>query len=306
MTSQQDKEKEKNMEATTVVVQGTDALAVVNDESTKTSTKRSSANASTQMQLLTLAKRFSLDGSLVSTDKQAPIEERARKRERISHLRQQHNLENIIQKAISYCSDDNVADKADQDWFSCFIEQAENISNATMQDLWARILAKEVSTPGAFSLKALKTFRTLSIHDAKLLAKVVSFTIRDSNRKNVRIISGSLQQPGLFNFFSKNRIVRVNLNNHGLTYTDLLNLADNHLLFIQEAESTILKRNETLTFNYNGQPFSLSTKKANCVLSFYKFTPVGTEIINLIGDKPDTDFFNAMKTALSPHFSFED
>ncbi|WP_440874995.1 TIGR03899 family protein [Thalassotalea sp. PLHSN55] len=291
-----------------IVVSNNEHTVVVESQAAEdktAATSKGSSNASSQMQLLGLAKQFSLDGQFLPPEKQIPIEDRARKRDRLNHLRHQQNLERIIQKAVGLSSDSQVPDRTDQDWFDRFLSLAESISNKTMQDLWARILAKEIASPGSFSLKALKTFRELSIQDAKLLAKVAKFTVRDKARKNLRILSGSYQTPNLFNFFSKSRQHKINLNQYGLSYSDLLNLDDNHLLFIQEAESSVLAKGEVLTFSYNGLALSLSAKKADSVLCFYKFTPVGVELMNLIGDKADEDFYQSLKRELSTHFNCE-
>ena len=265
-------------------------------------TKKSHFSASSQMQLLNLAKQFVLDGSLVSPEKQMPLEDRIRKRERVHRIRRQQNLEAIVQKTLAYCSENEISDRADQDWFSRFVALAEDISNRTMQDLWAKILAKEIMQPGSFSLKTLKTFRSMNINDAKLFAKACCLAMRDNQQKSFRIISGCYQQPGLFNFFDKNREVRVNNTNWGLSYADLLVLADNDLMFIQDTESTTLAKNENVQFNYNGQALTLSALKNNSVLSFYKFTPIGSELAALIGDKPDNDYLNGLKKQLSHHF----
>ena len=175
-----------------------------------------------------------------------------------------------------------------------------------MQDLWAKILAKEIMQPGSFSLKTLKTFRAMNINDAKLLAKACSLTVRDNQQKSFRIISGCYQKPGLLNFFDKDREKRINTASWGLSYADILVLADNDLMFIQETESTPFSKSENVQFNYNGQTLSLTTKKNNCVLSFYKFTPIGCELATLIGDKPDNEFANELKKQLSHHFSVTD
>ncbi len=298
MTSSSDKSSETQLQEST-----TEKQVLVSPSIEPNQAKANANNASSQMQLLVLAKKFSLDGQFVSDEKQIPIEDRARKRERLNNLRKQQNLEKIVQKAVGYSSDSEIPDRADQDWFNSYIELAEGISNKTMQELWAKILAKEIATPGSFSLKALKVFRSLSIQDAKLLAKVASFTVRDGGRKNLRILSASYQMPNLLNFFSKKRDHKINLNHYGLNYSDLLILADNHLLFIQEAETNALAKDETLAFNYNGLQLNLTAKKANSVLCFYKFTPVGAELMNLIGDKPDEDFYQSLKTELSSHFT---
>jgi DMSO/TMAO reductase YedYZ molybdopterin-dependent catalytic subunit len=115
-----------------------------------------SVNASSQKQLLVLAKKFSLSAAFLPETKQAPLEERANRRKKLDQLRKQQNMEAIIVRAVQYCSDETITDRADQDWFSSFLTLAESISNKSMQDLWAKILAGEVSQPGSFSLKTLQ------------------------------------------------------------------------------------------------------------------------------------------------------
>ena len=92
-------------------------------------------------------------------------------------------------------------------------------------------------------------------------------------------------------------------NLNGLNNSDLLDLAENHLVFIQESETNLLNKNEQLKFNYNGLSFSMSAKKANCILRFYKFTPIGVELAHLIGDKPDTTYHEYLSQQLSHHFT---
>jgi uncharacterized repeat protein (TIGR03899 family) len=291
------------------------SAVVVNDTTnnnevvnTDTSTPQNSGNtksagASSQMQLLGLAKSFVLDGGLVSSEKQMPLEDRTQKRARITALRKQQNLEAIIQKSLSYCSNTEITDKADPDWFSIFTQLAEDVSNKTMQNLWAKILAGEISQPGSFSTKTLKVFRTMSITDAKLLAKACSLSVSDKTKRSIRIISGAYQTPGLFNFFSKNREQNIQLSQFSLSYADLLILADNHLIFIQETESSPMNKQEAFHFNFNGSSITLAAKKNSCVLKFYKFTPIGSELAQLISDNGDKDYLLNLKNELSGNFS---
>ena len=263
----------------------------------------STANASSQKQILLLAKKFSLNAAFLPEIKQAPIEDRALKRKKIDELRKQQNMEAIVLRAIQYCSDENITDRADQDWFSSFITLAEGISNKSMQDLWAKILAGEVSKPGSFSLKTLQTFRTMSITEAKLLAKACSLAMSDTRKKNIRVISGAYQIPRLFNFFNKQRQQQVDLNQAGLSYADILTLADNHLMFEQETESHPLAKGEKIQFNFNGKPVSFVAKKTDCILTFYKFTPIGTELAHLINDNINETYLSDLKAGLSENFS---
>jgi len=272
-------------------------------ESDNNNQAKSSSQFSPNMQLLTLAKKFAIDGSLLPSDKQMPLEERFRKRARVDDLRKQQNLEAIIQRAMQYCASDEISDRADADWFANFLELAENVGNKTMQDLWAKILAGEVCAPASFSIKSLKAFRTMSIHEAKLFAKACSLAVKDSSRKNYRIISSASQTPGLFHLFSGKPFHPLNLASFGLSYAELMTLADNHLIFLQETETTPYKRGEELKFDYNGQPLTLIAQKNNCLISFYKFTPVGVELARLIADKPDDKFAKYMTKEFSGLFT---
>lgn len=267
------------------------------------SNKNSKPNASSQAQLLSIAKNFGLTGALKPIEKQAPIEERMIKRSRLEHLRKQTNLESIIEKSLKFCSDGAATHKADVDWFSKFVELAENVSNPTMQDLWGKILAGEISSPGSFSTKALQTFKNLTIHDAKLLAKACSVAVKDRSKKHIRLLSGAYQKPGLFNLLDKQRQIDVNLSHFGIGFGEILALADNNLIYAQETELPPMKKNEDIAFKFSGLPLLLTANKNDVVLQFYKFTAVGAELAQLIADKPDNETLNDIKSALSYHFS---
>lgn len=266
----------------------------------------SSSITSPKKQLQGLAKNFSLDGGLLLKDNQEPIEERFVRRVKLNKLRQQQNIELITQRAIKNCSDSTIADHVDQDWFSYFITLAEEVSNKIMQDLWARILTKEVTKPGSFSIKTLQAFKTMSIADARLFAKACSLAITDYRKDNIRIITGAYQTPGLLNFFNKKRQQRLDLNKLGLDYADILALADHHLVFEQETESHPLKKGDRIHFTYSAKPLTFIAKKKNCSLTFYKFTPIGAELASLIKDNADFDFLAAIQEQLTENFTIED
>ncbi|MCW8834461.1 MAG: DUF2806 domain-containing protein, partial [Colwellia sp.] len=85
----------------------------------------------------------------------------------------------------------------------------------------------------------------------------------------------------------------------------LLSLADNHLIFIQESESSMMNNGEPIKFSYNGLPLKLASRKANVTLQFYKFTPIGVELAHLISDKANDDFYAHLKQQLNHHFSVD-
>ncbi|MBU2871437.1 TIGR03899 family protein [Colwellia sp. E2M01] len=261
-----------------------------------------SSEANISPQFFKLAKSLAIDGALLPEDKQMHLEERTVKRTRLSQLRKQKNIESIVLKTLTYCENFEVAQSTDLDWFNRYITLSEEVSNPTMQDLWAKILAGELTKPGSFSYKALKVFRDMSIQDAKLLAKACSLAVKDLNPKNIRLITGVYQKPSLLNFLSKQRQKFCNLSHFGLNHTDLLTLAENHLIYLQESESHLINKDETLQFIYNGVPLKIVANKADVNLQFYKFTPLGTELAQLIGDKGNDGFLEHLKKQLSHYF----
>ncbi|PHR83473.1 MAG: TIGR03899 family protein [Colwellia sp.] len=268
--------------------------------------KKKSTDSLAHDQFFKITQQFGLEAAVLPIEKQMPIEDRSAKRERLANLRKQKNIESIMEKTFAFCANKSIDKRTDLDWFNRYITLAENVSNKTMQDLWAKILAGELFRSGSYSLKALKVFRDMSVVDAKLLAKACSLAVKDQSKKNIRIISGSYQQPGLLNFLNKDRQRYINLSHFGLNYADILSLADNHLLYQQESESSMMASGETLNFNYNGLPLKLTSKKPNIALQFYKFTPIGAELAHLINDKPNDDFFTVLKQQLNHHFEINE
>ena len=261
-----------------------------------------SSEKTTSPQFFKLAKKFMIDGALLPEVEQVLIEDRATKRARLGLLRKQSNIESIMQKTLAYCKNAEISQRTDLDWFSRYITLSEDVSNPTMQDLWAKILAGELTKPGAFSFKALKVFRDMSIYDAKLFAKACSLAVKDANQKNIRLITGLYQKPGLINFFSKQRQQFCNLSHYGLKYADLLALSESHLIYLQESESSLIGAGDVLQFSYNGSPIKLTAKKSDLCLQFYKFTPLGTELAHLINDKSNDRFFEHLNTLFSHYF----
>ena len=130
--------------------EGDDTVIVKSNKSTQ-----NLAESGVSQQFLKLAKRFVIDGALLPEDKQMLIEDRTLKRARLSQLRKQQNIENIMQKTLSYCADFELEQRTDNDWLTRYIALSEEISNPTMQDLWAKILAGELTKPGSFSSRSV-------------------------------------------------------------------------------------------------------------------------------------------------------
>lgn len=66
------------------------------------------------------------------------------------------------------------------DWFLRFFESASNVSNEDMQELWATILAGEITNPGSFSLRTLDTVYNMSQNEAVIFLEASKIIIDDS------------------------------------------------------------------------------------------------------------------------------
>ncbi len=264
----------------------------------RTNNKTTVNDASTQRQLINLAKQFALEGGLLPKERQLPIVERIELYQQATDIRRQENLEAIIQLAMEFSSDDEVSSKAEADWFSYFISFAENVSNPVMQGLWAKILVGEIARPGSYSCKTLEIFKNMSVNDAKLLAKLCSLAVKDKNSNNRRLISSVYQKPSLLSLLTGKKAYRIDFSEYGLNYSDLLALAENNIIFLQEAETRSIAKNDAYQFVYNGTPLTLGYKSKEVTLTFYKFTAVGNELAQLIKDSPVKNFLHHLKHQL--------
>ena len=76
--------------------------------------------------------------------------------------RRLRNVQAIANAAAVELGDETVVDDApDSDWVARFFDGAQEVSNADMQQLWARILAGEVRQPRTTSIRTLEILRNL-------------------------------------------------------------------------------------------------------------------------------------------------
>ena len=70
--------------------------------------------------------------------------------------------------------------KVDDDWLYRWRDSASTVSNERLQDLWGRVLAGEVKSPGTFSLRMLEFLKNLSQEEAQLIEKLAPFVVDGS------------------------------------------------------------------------------------------------------------------------------
>lgn len=106
---------------------------------------------------------------------------RADQREQFDRIRQQRNLENIVQSAIELAPETTNEQPVEEDWTSEFLDSCKNVTDKDMQTLWARILAGEVSNPGKYSKRTLNYLKTMDKTEAEAFTAFSAFAFSDKN-----------------------------------------------------------------------------------------------------------------------------
>lgn len=191
------------------------------------------------------------------------------------------NFLTVAQKADQYYQEQPRSDEQgtyDFDWFVRFFEAAGNVSDDTMQNLWAKILAGEIAQPSTFSLKTIDVVRNLSKKDAELFIKICSHSF---------VSSGT-------NCFLPNE--DEYLETVGITYADIMKLSEIGLMFNDGLISLSMSISSEPRILVNSHSLimvmaSSSGKPEEANIRQYPFTEVGNEVSTLISKSAsDEDF----------------
>lgn len=183
--------------------------------------------------------------------------------------------------------------KYDFDWFMRFYENVGNVSNEEMQLLWAKILAGEVHQSGTYSLQLLDILKNFTQKQAKLFYKVCDYCLVSGRHVFVPNYEDYLQYSNI-------------------TYQDIFDLDS---LGLMNSSGTIVL---TCQLGLNKQ-FILCNDNLRMVVQYkdtenkpkdftiaqFPFTPVGIELVTLIGKKAsDTDFLSFVKSVSKANSKF--
>lgn len=109
-------------------------------------------------------------------------------------------------------------DAYDFDWYVRFYDYASNISNEEFQNMWASVLAREVSSPGTTSVSLLNALSMMSREQATLFCNISIYAFKDV----------PTLRPQLLLFVSANREVYkvLNITPEGLKQLERLGLIE--------------------------------------------------------------------------------
>lgn len=137
-------------------------------------------------------------------------------------MQEQHkeNLKVITDKAMEIIQENKlqIGGYTKVDWINIYLEGAKVSSTSYMQDVWAKVLALELSFPDSISFKTIETLKTMSEDDFKLferlcLYEIDGFILQESyfyNKYQLPYVSLlQLQEFGLLNMDLSSRTYTI-------------------------------------------------------------------------------------------------
>lgn len=289
-------------------IQGASAVPKANSQDPNTSTslisnpKRTTRQGSSREQLIVGFHALGIDYHQLK-HRDSTVAERCEARLRHMARRAQKNLETIFQLALDYAPASSTKDNLDLDWLNIFTEHAEQISNPSMQQLWARILAAESVKPGSFTIRTLQILHRLTTRDAEVLTRAQSLTAFDAYHRSYKIMTGYYQKPNIFTWVTLEQPVQLNIARAGLSYPDLLTLSDLGILYATAIEGAEMKKGDELGLQFGSARIALRAKRKSLVTTYYKYTAQGEELLRLLPSANHEPFIQLLADYCSKDFS---
>ena len=200
------------------------------------------------------------------------------------------NYKEIAKKADQYRKKKTVAAQ-NMDWHIRFFEECGTVSDENLRDLWAKLLANEVDTPGNCSFRTLNTLKNLTPREAFLFQRVCRGALRIEESVAILKIGDCLEKKGI-------------------TYDDILKLDDCGLIRNDElVRQAPFKDGRCFTKVSNDKILLFKTQnkdpKAVMRIPQYLFTSAGRELYSVIGKEIDIqEVVDLLKTQF-PEYEIE-
>lgn len=205
------------------------------------------------------------------------LAQRAEQRMLAESVRQEKNLENVIEIASADLLSGNevVDENVDDDWITRLFNIAKDVSSTEMQYVWGKILAGEIKRPGSFSLRTLDTIRNLSQREAMVFQKMLPL-----------IIEGG----GDYFITSKSSIYTE----YDVTYDDIM-LLDECGLIVSDGmiSSTITISTDSIIMHNKNLALLAENVKHEKSFTFglHSLTNAGKELLHILNYEPNDMFF---------------
>jgi len=212
------------------------------------------------------------------------IESRAMERVYKKEVRRQQNIESITHKATLFLPMSVSKEPISEDWVHQFYENCQDTNDDELKALWAKILAGEVSQPGSYSLRTLRTVKDMQFRDADLFTRFCSFIwMQGSNR--VPVIH---DKDGAY------------VKAQDISFEDFLHLQDLGLIQFNQLTSFLLQglKGAAFQISYFGATYQIviPPEKNDFHLGCSLLTRTGVELFSIAGGQPSESYCEAVLT----------
>lgn len=222
----------------------------------------------------------SLSVSPASTHGEIDIHNEIQARLSFQEEKRQRNIESVVGMAADELGDRQVREQdIDHDWTARFFADVQDISSEKMQQIWAKILAGEVETPGRTSMQTLSILKNMPQRDAELFQKIASFIIYDFVLKH----DSTENISGFPNYSSFLRLSHHNLVHLG---TGLQKIFENQPEYQIECRGVLYR-----FYKDSPEIFELN-------IPCHVLTPSGRELFELINCTKDRSYLNVLSEFL--------
>ena len=213
-------------------------------------------------------------------------------------MRRQRNIDAIATTAAKLLPNSVDERPVSEDWMVHFFQQSQDIGETEMQQLWAKILAGEVSKPGTFSRRTLERVRTLNRDEAEAFSKVCRTLW---GWKENYIFRVNEEAAGKFD-------KQIGINAYVLNHLKSIGLiSPNQIWYTIEEEDNFSAGyfSEVFTLSWpHGKPAKLSGPLAPLPrpFSITPLTDVGMELATIVSCEPILDFGKEIMEAIAKEY----
>lgn len=226
----------------------------------------------------------------VSAVSEGPLRRWNEKRDLIHAMKMCSIIEGGRTKSRQPCS--VFLNNVDSGWFLNFLDKCKTVSDADVQDLWSRILARESDIPGSFSQLTVNSLENFGKRDAEWFISLCGF-ICDVNSEHVPLID-----PINHAIYTQNGI-----NSEALKHLCTLNVIES-IAFLGGSRGTTrpqeprLNPGESISISYFDKKLEYINAGNNddqLSLGSIALTSIGKELLSICENKPVEGFFEYLK-----------
>lgn len=179
----------------------------------------------------------------------------------------------VVEIASDLISEEAKSENVEEDWFNFFFDKVRLISDESVQNMWAQILAEEVNKPGTISRALVHTLSIMNSAQAKLFCNLAKFCMYEYKNE---------QKVHPFIFIASNV---VTYEQAGITSSGLVELENLGLIQCDFKDEFVFWKR--MVFGYGNDIFEVvgDPKNDNKInAGNIQFTSNGLALFNIVGD----------------------